>query len=63
MVSSPKSVQAQTVSSSIQDREPLASGRTKPPSDSGTKERVSRSNSRVTSASEPPWESATRARR
>ena len=63
MVSSPKSVQAHTVSSSIQDREPFASGRSKPPSEPGTKERVSRSNSRVTSASEPPWERSTRARR
>ena len=48
---------------SIQARPPLDSGRKKPPSPGVTKVLVTRSNSRVTSASEPPGERAMRQRR
>ncbi len=57
----PRSVATSTVSRSTQPSEPLASGRKKPPSSGDTQVRLSRSNSRVTSASEPPCDSATRA--
>ena len=59
MLPSPKSVCTNTVSASTQPSEPLASGRKKPPS---TKDLLATSNSRVTSASAPPRDSATRQR-
>ena len=60
-LSGPKSVETNTVSASIQLRLPLASGRSNPPSEAGTNRLATRSNSRVTSASEPPWDRAIRA--